>query len=523
MPSVDFSRKLPAYADVIYDVLSFAGGMNTRASQLFLGRDALFALRKDQAPLIVNLVRNSSGALQTRPGRVKLNVVPVVPPAGDSVIRSLFELRTQTGTNVILMNAGNSVYKLVGTTWSSIGTVPTSNQRMLWTQFHDVALGINGADEMVSYDGTSFATVTGAPTNGSAIVSHRNRVWIVTGRTLRYSALGNHADWSTPNNAGALPIPTTRGRGGTALISLWDRLIVFTSDQVFQVLGTGPSTFAIEPINLQYGHELSPYGVVAAGNDIYYGSQQGCHSLSIDYSQSVTGDVSYDYVSGVIEPTWQDIDKGNLPNVFAVHDSSRNLLIYLCNRSGTQNTEALVADYYHLDARGRPTWSLYANMPFACGAEVVSINNTREVIFGSYDGYVYRQDLDSFQDDGSDISIQLQYITDLELPAFSKLWRHVLLFASSTAPEALTGTITYDFGALSKGFDVGLAGVQGNRIGSTFTIGVSPLGTADYQQHRVSIAGHGRFATIYLAGSVSSRVSIGGMIFYAGIRRAIHH
>lgn len=520
----NMERKLPSFADIIYPVESFAGGMNSRASELFLSRDHKLALREDQATLMTNWVRTATGALQSRWGRVKVNSSAVAPPAGDAVIRSLYELRAQNGTNRIVMNAGNTVYYLNGTTWTSLGTVASNNLRMLWTQFNDVVIGINGTDTPVYVDATpTLGTVSGTPpSTGSAIASHRNRVWILVGRTLKYCALGNFNDWTTPNNAGALPVPTTKGRGGTALFSLWDRLIVFTSDQVFQVVGTGPNNFSLEPINLSYGNELSPYGVLAAGNDIYYGSQRGCHSLGVSFGQSITGDVSYDYVSGSIEPTWQDITPANLANMVGIHDSQKNLLIYLCNRNGTNNNEALVADYYHLDANGNPTWSMYSNMPFACGCEVYSINNTKEVIFGGYDGYVYRQ-ADVGTDDGANLDVQMNYVTDLGAPEFSKLWRYLLLFTNGQANATFNGTFTLDFGQDIKTFSLPVISASGGVLGSTFTIGSSVLGTGGYKQTRVSIAGHGRFGTLNLAASINTRITLGGMIFYAGIRRAIHH
>lgn len=51
------------------------------------------------------------------------------------------------------------------------------------------------------------------------------------------------------------------------------------------------------------------------------------------------------------------------------------------------NNEAMVADYYRLDADGRPTSALcIADIPFACGAEVQSLNNETEILFGELVG-----------------------------------------------------------------------------------------------------------------------------------------
>ena len=518
----DIAHKIPAYADILYDVLSFAGGMNTRASEVFLTRDSRFALKKDQARLITNLVRTQSGLLITRPGRVKLVASALVPAAGDSVIRSVFELRPSNGNDSVLVNAGNGIFKLIAGAWVSQGTVATNNLRMVWTQFQDHAVGINGTDTVVNYDGTTLTTIAAAPTDGSAITSHRNRVWILRGRTLSYSALGDRTDWTTPNNAGAIPVPTSKGKGGTGLISLWDRLIVLTADQVFQVSGTGPSDFAMTPINLQYGHVGSPYAVLAAGNDIYFCNKRGVHALSVTDTQSLTGDVSYNFASADVEPTWQSINFGNFTNIVGVHDSLRNLLIFLCNRTGTNNTEAFVADYLHLDAQGMPTWSLYSNTPFASACEVSSLNGNPQVLFGSYDGFVYTQ-TDAETDDGIAIPVQLNYVTDLELPAFSKLWRHLVLFASGNS-SILNGSITFDFGSdpgIQFMADLEVSG--GDPIGTTFTVGSSVLGVPNLKEIRIPVPSHGRFATINMFVSSTHRITIGGFIIYAGVRRVIHH
>jgi hypothetical protein len=517
----DISEKIPSYADIMYDVLSFAGGMNTRSSDIFLGRESRFSIAKDQARLLVNLVRTQSGSLTTRPGRVKLNSSAIAPAAGDAVVRSIFELRPLNGNDSVLVNVGNGIFKWNGSSFASQGTVATNNLRMLWCQFKDKALGINGANTMVTYDGTTLGTIGGAPTDGAAIASHRNRVWILRGRTLSYSALGDETDWTTPNNAGSVPVPTTKGKVGTALISLWDRLIVLTYDQVFQLFGTSPADFTMEPVNLQYGHSGSASAVLAAGNDIYYCNKRGVHSLGIVFAQSTTGDVSYNYATGSVEPTWQELDIGNFPNIVGVHDSLHNQLIFLCNRTGNNNTEAFIGDYYHLDSKGMPTWSLYSNMPFASVFEVSSLSGSPQVLFGSYDGFVYQQ-TEVETDDGAAIPIQLTYITDLELPVFSKMWRHLVLFAAGQG-AVLSGNITYDFGLDTIPFVANLDVAGGDTIGGTFTMGTSVLGTQSLKEIRIAVPSHGRFATINMNVSSTKRVIIGGFIIYAGVRRVIHH
>lgn len=511
--------KLPAYADIIHEVFSFHGGMNSKASQLFLGHEGKYVLRKEQLPLLVNMIRTSSGALETRPGRDKLNASVVAPPSGDAVVRSIFEIRTAAGVNTIIINAGNTVYKWNGSSFVSVGTYTTVNTRIHWAQFKDVAIGTNGTDLLHRTDGATLTAISGSPAGAVALVAYRQRLFALKGRSLVYSGLGDETDWTTPNNAGVLPIPTSLGGPGTALLSLWDRLIIFTNQQVFQLVGTSPTDFSIEPINLQYGHELSPYGVIAAGNDIYFGSRRGCHALSVSFSQSITGDVTYDYISGVIEPTWQAIAAGNFENVVAVNDTQRSQVIFLCNRTGNTNGEAFVADYYHLDANSNPTWSNYSSMPFSSAFEVNSLNTAKELLFGGYDGFVYRQ-IATTTDAGVNIPVQIQYVTDLDVPIWDKLWRYLLLFTSART-GILQGTISFDFGQHVRAFSFDMTNPGGDLIGSSFMLGSSALGSVAFKQSRVGIAGHGRFATVNLSANTADKVTIGGMIFFAGLRRLL--
>lgn len=511
--------KLPAYADIIHKVFDFSGGLNTHNAGLFLGDEDLYALRSNQFTLGINVIRSKNGLLRTRPGRVKVNSTPVTPPSGDATIRSMYELRRSDGTQQICMNAGNTFYKLVGSTWTSVGTFATANLRRCYTQFKEVLLGVDGTNDMMKYDGTTLSAIAAAP-KGKAMTSHRNRVWIVKDKTLYYSANGDETDWTTPNNAGSLAVPISKGLGGAALIALWDRLIILCSEQVFQLSGTGPSDFALTPINMVYGHTWSCYGALAAGNDIYFADGKGAHAMSVTDNQALLGDVSYNYASGIIESEWQKISAGNQPNAFAVHDKKNNLAIFVHSTTSNNNDSAFVADYYHLDDRGMPTWTQYSNMPFACAAEVESLTGTSDVLFGDYTGTVYRQSILVGLDDTANIPVAFQYTTDLGLPEFTKLLRHVLFFTEAQSGTVIV-SVSFDFGAhiISQSFNAEITSQAA--IGSSWILGTSGLGSSRFKQTRVSVPGHGRFVLMTVTYSGDSIFTLGGFLMFAGSRRLI--
>ena len=516
--------KLPTATDLPpYPVLNFAGGLNSKSSVTFLDRESRFALKRNQLTLCRNLIRTASGAMESRPGFDALNDTAVAPASGDTTIRDIFEFKTSAGVYHLLCHAGNTVFRWSGSAWVSIGTVATANTRIHWAVIQDTAVGFDGTNTPVYYDGSTFGTVSGSPpTTATIVVSHRNRLFALAGRTLYWCALSNIHDWTTANNAGSLPLPIKRGGAGTGAFSLWDRLILLAEQEVFQLVGSSPSVWELLPINTQYGHQGSPYGVMAAGNDVYFCDNKGVHALSVTLAQSETGDVEWDYESANVEPDWQSVDAANLPNVVAVHDSRRNLFLYICNTAGTNNAEAFVGDYYHLDDAGKPTWTRYTNFAFASACEIRSLQSgISEVLLGGYDGKVYRH-LDShLDDDGTAIPCQFQYVTDMEVPGWEKTWRWIVFYTRAAASQTLRATASFDYGsrALLQTADIVNTG---DTIGSTFTIGVSALGSPTLQQHQMGIPGIGRSLTLNVAISATVKVRIGGFILYAGLRRTLN-
>lgn len=516
--------KLPGATDLPpYEVFSFAGGLNSKSAATFLSRTSRFALKRDQLTLCRNLIRAASGELESRPGFAALNSTAVAPASGDTVIRDGVEFKTSSGTSHLLCHAGDTIFRWNGSAWVSIGTVGTANTRIHWAIFQDVAVGFDGTNTPIYYDGTTFGTLGGSPpTSATIVVSHRNRLFALSGRTLYWCALSNRDDWTTTNNAGSLPIPIKRGGAGTAAFSFWDRLILWSDYEVFQLVGSSPSVWELLPINTQYGHQGSPYGVLAAGNEVYFCDNKGVHALSVSLARSEAGDVEWDYESANVEPDWQDVDAANLGNIVAIHDSRRNQFLYLCNTAGTLNAEAFAGDYYHLDDAQKPTWGRYTNFAFASAFECRSLQSgISEILLGGYDGKVYRHLDTHLTDDGTAIPTQLQYVTDLEIPGWEKTWRWIVFYTRAAASQTLRVTASFDFGsrALTQTADIVNTG---DTIGETFTIGVSTLGSPAFQQHQMGIPGIGRYLTLNVSLAATVKVRIGGFMIYAGLRRILN-
>lgn len=106
-------------------------------------------------------------------------------------------------------------------------------------------------------DSTAVASLT-APTP-SFIEDHANRIWTLSGNTLRFSALdtsidGEHFnDWDTANNAGTIIVPSGKGDTGTCLYSMGNALYVFQNRAIWAVYGTSPANFELRNISHEVG------------------------------------------------------------------------------------------------------------------------------------------------------------------------------------------------------------------------------------------------------------------------------
>lgn len=91
------------------------------------------------------------------------------------------------------------------------------------------------------------------------IENHINRIWTLTGNSLRFSTLdtsitGEHFnDWDTGGNAGEIIIPAGNGDSGTGLYSLGNTLYIFQRRAIWRLYGNSPSNFELRNVTNEIG------------------------------------------------------------------------------------------------------------------------------------------------------------------------------------------------------------------------------------------------------------------------------
>jgi hypothetical protein len=162
-----------------------------------------------------------------------------------------------------------------------------------------------------SYDGTTFAQVTGAgvPTAGSSIAVYAGYVWITNGRQLLVSGINDYTATAWTAAAGAQVVNLTdpqirstisRLKAANGYLYLFGNTSINAISDVYVPSGASPPTplFSNQNIQALIGTD-QPASIFAYDRMIMFSSRYGTHTLF---------GVSAPKVSGDIDGTWQYVD-----------------------------------------------------------------------------------------------------------------------------------------------------------------------------------------------------------------------
>ena len=161
-----------------------------------------------------------------------------------------------------------------------------------------------------------------------------------------------------------------------------------------ELSGTSPSTYArtklVDGLPLQ-----SPNSLGAVGDDVWFASDQGCHSVAAtEKFGNFTGAFLTRFLTGFFRT---EINRTRLANVWFANYSHKSAALWTFTPSGgSANNLALGLSYIRTNEEGlKPfTWT-----GRTCQSAAIRINPTtmlRELVFGGNDGFVYRQDTTNY-------------------------------------------------------------------------------------------------------------------------------
>ena len=384
-------------------LFTFGGGWATDFGPSFPGAPQGGTLPLPFLLTADNVRYELDGAPHKFGGTTRLNSSAVTETSVAQTFEGLVDYWTQgTGgseTQKRVAVVGTRIMKEdVDGTWDEIGTGFQSAAQPCFETFNDDLLIATDATADVPQVWTqsgNVAALGGSPPNFSFMVKHKNRVWAAgvasVPSRLYYSNNLDHEDW-TGSGSGSIDIDPSDGDRITGLRSNKNDLFVFKGPNklsIHRISGsapTGSDAFARIPFVSGLG-SVNHSGVFQVGDDIYFASPRGLHSLAVTQKY---GDYLEAYLSAPFLSFYQEQLATNLlTKCWGVNYQGRGLAIWSFAKSGsTAKGLAFLYDYRFTPGRWSTLGkeSTYTNMN--CLALVQTSARRHVLMAGGNDGFV---------------------------------------------------------------------------------------------------------------------------------------
>ena len=380
-------------------VFTFQGGYATDLPPMV--RDLTFL---DKAE---NVLYSVSGSVPKVGGSLEINATAL---SDSPSIMGMFDFwRAGTGGSFtqyfVAVTSDGKIYNFgTGTTGTDItGSVTiTANSIPNFVQFNDTLfIFTSAADTPISWAGSgNAAAASGSPPVGRFGFVYNDRLWIGATNAdpsrLYYCAAGDPTTW-TGVDAGSIYFNRNDGDRLMGGIEHKGRGVVFkgpNKGSLHELSGTSPSTYArtkiTEGIALQ-----SPNALGAVGDDVWFASDQGCHSLAAtEKFGNFAGEFLTRYLTGFFRT---EINRSRLANVWFANYSHKSAAIWTFTASGASaNNLVLGLSYIRIKEEGLKPFVWTGRTCQSAAIRIHPTSTLRELIFGGNDGKIYRQDTTNY-------------------------------------------------------------------------------------------------------------------------------
>jgi hypothetical protein len=211
----------------------FSGGKNTRFPST--------QIQRNEGQDCLNVYSDLRKALVKRPGYT------AYATDGATGVTTFWAYNKIDGAGnyarYLLKAAGTAVRAWNGSVWADVATGLATGLRYGYAEANNKSYFANGTDGLKSWDGTTLATVAGAPTGIWYLVWHKNRVYAATGKSSRlyFTDLGDPTSWPVLN---FIDFDIDDGDKVTGIRSLPDGALLITKEHSRHILrGSGPGNY----------------------------------------------------------------------------------------------------------------------------------------------------------------------------------------------------------------------------------------------------------------------------------------
>ncbi|MGN0017787.1 MAG: hypothetical protein ACI37S_01975 [Candidatus Gastranaerophilaceae bacterium] len=301
---------------------NLSGGINQATTKTELGLDTKNIYWSDSKN--IEILQNKGIVRQK--GNLLLKKVP-----NNEKITALHELKysnryrllitTISGKLYIYNNSTNNLEQLEKTLNSSKPVFMDFLNGTLVSSLQDEMFFIRNNDNYDIVD-CNLKDSQNNPIYSNVISIYKGRVWVASGSTIYFSALGSYSDFQTSNDAGYINDFYTDTDEIIALKSYKDYLAIYKKNKVYLLTGSSPEDFAIEPFADK--GVVSQNSIVNIDNKQYFFTN-GIYTLQVgDLNQIVLGSE----ITEKIKNEFVNFEKSRLNEIFALNYEDKRQIWY---------------------------------------------------------------------------------------------------------------------------------------------------------------------------------------------------
>ena len=319
-------------------------------------------------------------------------------------------------------------------------------QTMLWSDNNGARLAV-----MRQWNGYDAPTLLDDTPPIRLMTEHQQRIFAAGDRAnplrIYYSADRQPNVWFSPSptniedefstvlNAGYIEIPGKEGDEVTALFGdYYGVAIAFTRTGVWRVDGHGPTSYSRNAINQEVGCE-NPNALDQVGNDIWFVSRQGVHSLT---ATDKFGNIEANFPSAPIQNLWSQnpssvvtVSREHLENAKLSYNPHQSLVYVALPLTGNRAAENIMV-YNTATKQWYGPWEIenqaMENVEVAMPVVELMMHGDSEGRIG-YTDTTFKRD---FSDGSVDVLLESAYLTgrsiDPVLVGMMKTWKRLRLF-----------------------------------------------------------------------------------------------
>ena len=434
------------------------------------------------ATRLVNYESSPKGGYRRIGGHEKFDP-SAVPGTGNVIGVALYNQGVVAcrGTNVYYTTGGGAGWGTAINTSARTGAIRYRFVRYNWNGTPKIIM-VDGANFPASWDGTTYTLLNGtnAPTNPKYVEEFANHIFYSgyssNSGAIRFSAPLDETEFRTSNGAGELVVGDTV----VGLKRFRDSLIIFCTNSIYQLQGTSSANFALSSITKDIGC-VAADSIQEIAGDLVFLAPDGIRPLGATMR---IGDVQIASVSRQIQPLISGNRITSFSNICSSYVPSLSVyrLYYNDSLVPTQDARGVSGSVIRGDvptpAGGSWEWAEITGIkPFTTDSGYLA--EEEFIIFGGWDGYVYRQERGGTFDGQNIQAIYVSSPLIMEDPNIRKVPRQLQALINIEDPTIIEVRAIYDLnrpGVAQPGaFSITLGG-------NLFVYGSAIYGTATYSQ-----------------------------------------